>query len=198
MKKLSKLVFGVLAILVITHPLLAQKDIGQQANITTNSQESTANCDNLGQDLSCHLMMTPSTLEEGTKVVGEALGVFGKRTITAEATAVEGAGVGRGEVVNAISSNSSHQVLRLRGGGPKKYQHTGGLKSTGNSSDEEEAAAAPDLESEDTQSMGSEVSKYLKKEIINNIYEECLAEVANMSVGASGARAMGGNSSKEV
>src|SRR3990167_10630372 len=80
------------------------------------------------------------------------------------------------------SSPVSHEVLRLRGGGPKSKfsSSTEALKSTGDSDDEENV---PDLESEDIQPMSSEVSKYLRKEIINNIYEECLAEVANMSIG---------------
>ncbi|HLB34189.1 MAG TPA: hypothetical protein VJK54_08145 [Chthoniobacterales bacterium] len=127
-------------------------------------------------DVAPKLMMNPS-LEEGTKAIGEALGVFGKRTITAEGTAVEGAG--RSNVVNAVSSSN---VLRLRGGGSKKSQTTGGLKSAGDDSDEEEMAVEPDVESEDTQAMGSEVNKYLKNEIINNIYTECLAEVAKLSL----------------
>ncbi|HLB33645.1 MAG TPA: hypothetical protein VJK54_05360 [Chthoniobacterales bacterium] len=130
------------------------------------------------------LAMDPMALEKGGEALGEELGVFGKRTIAAETTSVEGASAsaGRTEIVNAIPSSN---VLRLRGGGPKKSQPTGGLKSTGDSSDEEgsdEGAADPSLESEDTQPMSSEVSKYLKKEIINNIYEECLAEVAKLTM----------------
>src|SRR3990167_6289695 len=63
------------------------------------------------------------------------------------------------------------------------FSKTGGLKAiTATSDEEEDAVADPDLESEDTQLMSSEVSKYLKKEIINNIYEECLAEVAKLTM----------------
>ncbi|HLB33776.1 MAG TPA: hypothetical protein VJK54_06030, partial [Chthoniobacterales bacterium] len=159
--------------------LILEDQIGQRAEITTNYELRTANCDNLGQDLSYHLMMNPATIEEEIKAVGEALGVFGKgEIITAEAT-----GIGRGEIVNTISSSSPDQVLRLRGGGPKKFQPTGGLKSTGDTSDEEEKDANPDVESEDTQPMSGQVNKYLRDEIINNIYTECLAEVAKLSLG---------------
>ncbi|HLB33352.1 MAG TPA: hypothetical protein VJK54_03855, partial [Chthoniobacterales bacterium] len=116
------------------------------SNSSTNYELPTTNCNNQGHDLDCYLMMDPAELkniEEGTKAVGEALGILGKEEIiTAE-------GAGKGDIVNAVSSsNVSHQVLRLRGGGPKqKNKSTGGLKSTGESSDEEND---PDLESEDT------------------------------------------------
>ena len=51
-------------------------------SITANCQLPSANCDNLGQDLSCHLMMNPATPEEGAEALGEGLGVFGKRVTT--------------------------------------------------------------------------------------------------------------------
>src|SRR3990167_2223629 len=165
--------------LLSTQTLIAQAEnqINQQAEITVNCQLPATNCDNSSQDLNCHLMMNPSSIEEGTKAMGKALGILIKGEITtAERVAAEEereAEAGRGEVVNAISSNSSHQVLRLRGGGPKpKKQLTGGFKSTGDSSEEEDTIADPDLESEDTQPMSGEVNKYLKNEIINNIYTE--------------------------
>ena len=165
--------------------LPSENQTGQRAELTANCQLPTANCDNVGTDLSCHLMMNPSTIENGTQALGEALGLLGKEAVTAERTMAEGEGAGRSGIDRALSSsNSSNQVLRLRGGGPKpKNKSTGGLKSTGESSDEDNAD--PDLESEDTQPMGSEVSKYLKKEIINNIYTECLAEVAKLLLGGN-------------
>ncbi|OHE75027.1 MAG: hypothetical protein A3F67_01475 [Verrucomicrobia bacterium RIFCSPHIGHO2_12_FULL_41_10] len=128
-------------------------------------------------------MMNPSTIEEGTKEAGEALGILGGRTITTEKTVVEGVRAGRSDVVNVIASSN---VLRLRGGAPKKIQATRGLKSTGESSEEEELdqeGIDPDLESEANNPMDGEVNKYLKKEIINNIYTECLAKVAQLTLG---------------
>ena len=188
--------------LLSTQTLIAQAEnqINQQAEITVNCQLPATNCDNSSQDLNCHLMMNPSSIEEGTKAMGKALGILRKGEITtAERVAAEEereAEAGRGEVVNAISSNSSHQVLRLRGGGPKpKKQLTGGFKSTGDSSEEEDTIADPDLESEDTQPMSGEVNKYLKNEIINNIYTECLAEVAKLTLGGGTAA---GDISKET
>ena len=105
--------------------------IGQQAKTTMNYELRTTNCGNQGCNLDCHLMMDPSTLEEGIKAVGEALGILEKRTIIAERPVTE---------VGSIPSNSSSQVLRLRGGGPKKSQQSqsdGELKSTGESSEKE-------------------------------------------------------------
>src|SRR3990167_10563495 len=59
------------------------------------------------------LMMNPATIEEEKKVVEDALGILGNRGVPSESSAVEAA---------SISSNRSNQVLRLRGGGPKKSQ----------------------------------------------------------------------------
>ncbi|HLB33339.1 MAG TPA: hypothetical protein VJK54_03785, partial [Chthoniobacterales bacterium] len=132
------------------------------------------------------LMMNPSTLEEGAEAIGEALGVLGKRAVSAKGPAVE---------VASILSISSSQVLRLRGGGPKKSQPTGRLKSTGDTSEEEDGDADPDLESEETSPKSGEVNKYLKNEIINNIYTECLAEVAKLT---QNGRATTENISKET
>src|SRR3990167_1565327 len=101
--------------------LILEDQIGQRVKITTNYQLPTANCDNLGFDLSCHLMMDPAELkniENGTQAIGEALGIVEKEVDTTETAVVTGAG--RSAIERSIaSSNSSHQVLRLRGGGPK-------------------------------------------------------------------------------
>ncbi|HLB32949.1 MAG TPA: hypothetical protein VJK54_01820, partial [Chthoniobacterales bacterium] len=98
--------------------------------------ESTANCNNSDQDMSCYLMMDPLTIEEGTKAIGKA---FGGNAVTAERVMIEGVGVRKNGVETTVSSSSSsNQVLRLRGGGPKKFQPTGGFKSTGDTSDEED------------------------------------------------------------
>ncbi|HLB33823.1 MAG TPA: hypothetical protein VJK54_06265, partial [Chthoniobacterales bacterium] len=69
------------------------------------------------------------------------------------------------------SSPVSHEVLRLRGGGPKSKfsSSTEALKSTGDSDDE------PDEESSDT-------NQYLKNEICDNIYAACLAKVTKISL----------------
>src|SRR3990167_4368764 len=91
--------------------------------------------------LSAHLLpaMNPS-LEEGSKALGEALGIFGRdgassKRIMAGSMEVE-AGVREGDIINVASPNN---ILRLRGGGPKKIrqsQSKGGLKSTGENEDE--------------------------------------------------------------
>ena len=69
--------------------LTLEDQIGQRTKTTTNYELRTANCGNLGQDLSCHLMMNPSTIEEGTKAVEKYLGISERRAITAEKTATE-------------------------------------------------------------------------------------------------------------
>src|SRR3990167_7392674 len=93
--------------------------IDRGGKTTTNCELRTTNCDSLGQDLSCHLMMDPAELkniENGTKAIGEVLGLFGKEAVATETAVVTGAG--RSDIERVISSsNDSHQVLRLRGGG---------------------------------------------------------------------------------
>lgn len=67
--------------------LLSEDEIWQQANITTNSELPTANCNSQGNDLDCDLMMDPEKLkqlEEGEEALKEGLGVFGKRVTTTE------------------------------------------------------------------------------------------------------------------
>ncbi|HLB33469.1 MAG: hypothetical protein A3F67_05050 [Verrucomicrobia bacterium RIFCSPHIGHO2_12_FULL_41_10] len=118
------------------------------------------------------LMMNPSTLEEGAQVGGEALGIFTPAQARKAAQERE-----------AAAKASSTAQLGV---------------SISKNNEENNAAVIPDLESEDTEPMNSQVSKYLKKEIINNIYEECLAEVANLSLGASTGRVVGENTSKEA
>ena len=60
-------------------------EIRQGAKITTNYELRTTNCNNSGTDLSCYLMMNPSTLEEGTEALGEGLGFFGKTDVGVKA-----------------------------------------------------------------------------------------------------------------
>ncbi|HLB34816.1 MAG TPA: hypothetical protein VJK54_11365, partial [Chthoniobacterales bacterium] len=56
--------------------LPSEDKIGQGAKITTNYELPATNCDNLGQDLRCHLMMDPKAAEEGVQAVKEGLGIF--------------------------------------------------------------------------------------------------------------------------
>src|SRR3990167_1122667 len=140
-----------------TAELTLEDQIKQGTKTTTNCQLPTANCNNQGDNLDCHLMMNPSSIEEGTKVVGEALGIFGRGE---EAARVLSASGGRDDVTRISSSSLSNQVLRLR---------DGGLKYTGDSSDEEESDQE-DVElkiaAEDNTSTSNSVNDYIKKEII--------------------------------
>src|SRR3990167_6765353 len=115
------------------------------------------------------LMMNPSTLEEGAEAIGEALGVLGKRAVSAKGPAVE---------VASISSNSSNQVLRLRGGGPKKSQPTGGLKSTGDTSEEEDDDAS-DADSSASEDNSADINDVLNTHIQDAIETEGRAHVAS-------------------
>ncbi|HLB34325.1 MAG TPA: hypothetical protein VJK54_08845, partial [Chthoniobacterales bacterium] len=183
--------------------------IEHRAKNTTNYELQTTNCDNSAGSLNCHLMMNPSSAEEGIQAVHKAFG-----TSEQSAIAVEGSPLGHqamavvpetrmtpkvsvraesSEIEEGMFSSPSNQVLRLREGGPKtKNRPTGGLKYTGDTSEEESDRddVDPDLESENlpsrspegVQSMDSQVNKYLKNEIINNIYTECLAEVAKLTL----------------
>ena len=134
--------------------------------------------------------------------MGEGLGVFGKRVTTTtiassglQTTAVgiasvKGEGTEEGsqfafprdfnfKAEDALSSN----VLRLRGVGPKLKN-----KPTGDSSDEESSDrkdVAFNLKSEDTQSVNSQTKKYLKEEMINDIYEKCSSVVSDNSFSSS-------------
>ncbi|HLB33816.1 MAG TPA: hypothetical protein VJK54_06230, partial [Chthoniobacterales bacterium] len=143
------------------------------------------------------LMMNPS-FEEGTKAVGEALGIFGRGEGLEEISSVR-VGAEGSDGVGAVSlSSSANQVLRLRGGGPKsKNKPTGGLKSTGDSSDEEEDKDDTDITGDQAEAQEVQsASTYLKKEICNNIYEECVAKVASMSLNRS--RFIGGELEEDV
>ncbi|HLB33233.1 MAG TPA: hypothetical protein VJK54_03255, partial [Chthoniobacterales bacterium] len=110
------------------------------------------------------LMMNPS-LEAGTKAIEEALGIFGKREVIAERSVAE-----------VASSNPSGQVLRLRGGGPKKSQPTGGLKSTGDTSDENDA---DDYASDADSSTSEDINNVLNTHIQDAIETEGRAHVAS-------------------
>ena len=142
------------------------------------------------------MMMNPSTAKEGAKAVEKALGISDQSAIIDKGRpmthqAIEGivpvvfVRAGSSEAATEVKANSPPEVLRLRGGGPKlKSGPTGGLKSTGDSDDEEDSDRDedPNLNSEDKFSENREVNKYLKNEIINNIYTECLAEVAKLTL----------------
>ena len=103
--------------------LPSEDQIKQGTKITTNYELPTTHCDNLGQDLSCHLMMDPAELkniEEGTKSLEAVLGIVGKEAVAAERIVVAGAGVEGSNIEGAFSStSSSNQVLRLRDEGSK-------------------------------------------------------------------------------
>ena len=81
-------------------------------------------------------------------------------------TLAESLGVFGKRAVAAEITSGERQVLSVT---------AGGFKTTGENIDAEEDH---DSEAED----GTSVNKYLKNEIINNIYAECLAEVANLSL----------------
>ena len=153
---------------------------------TATCEQSTVNSGNV----ICHLMMNPS-LEEGSQVLGEVLGRGAQGAVAVEKIEAENATIERGTVASAISSNN---VLKRQEDGAKRFQSTEEPQLTGDRSEEENV---PNLESEDALPMISEVSKYLKNEIINNIYEECLAEVAKMSQKGSGSRLAVENERKE-
>src|SRR3990167_9261200 len=187
--------------------LPSENQIGRRVELTTNYELPTANCNNA---LHCYLMMNPS-LEEGTKAIGEALEIFTpaqarkaaqEREAAAKASSTARLGdptsknlfsqsteAAKGFVTPVLESSCPSSASATLKTGSKNqeafsnFSKTGGLKAiTATSDEEEDAVADPDLESEDTQLMSSEVSKYLKKEIINNIYEECLAEVAKLTM----------------
>src|SRR3990167_9552833 len=153
-----------------TAELTLEDQIKQGTKTSTNCQLPTANCNNQGDNLDCHLMMNPSSIEEGTKAIGEALGIVGRGE---EAAGVSSTSEGRGDVARISSSSLSNQVLRFRDGGPKpkksKNELAGGLKSIGDSSDEEESDQE-DVElkiaAEDNPPTSNSVNDYLKKEII--------------------------------
>ncbi|HLB34807.1 MAG TPA: hypothetical protein VJK54_11320 [Chthoniobacterales bacterium] len=100
------------------------------------------------------LMMNPATIEEEKKVVEDALGILGKRGVPSESSAVEAA---------SISSNRSNQVLRLRGGGPKKSQAMGGLKATGDTSEEDNYAS--DADSSASEDINDELNTHIQAAI---------------------------------
>ncbi|HLB34871.1 MAG TPA: hypothetical protein VJK54_11650 [Chthoniobacterales bacterium] len=106
-------------------------------------------------DVTPKLMMNPS-LEEETKTLAKALGVLGKGAVDAKGVMVGGESGGIGAVgamrSNVDSTISSSNVLRLRGGGPKKtqqFQPKGALKSTGESSEEGESGSDPDASADE-------------------------------------------------
>ena len=89
------------------------KDVDNQSSLLVNNSVPISNLPSSISYLGvAPKLMMNSSVEEGTKTIGEALGIFGKKTITAERAAVEeGAGVGRSEVVSAIpSSNGKHSI----------------------------------------------------------------------------------------
>src|SRR3990167_4160653 len=96
--------------------LSSECQIRQQAKPTTNCELRTTNCNNSGTDLSCYLMMNPSSIEEGTKAVGEALGIVGRGE---EAAGVSSASGGRDDVARISSISLFSEVFRLQNGGSK-------------------------------------------------------------------------------
>src|SRR3990167_959295 len=95
-------------------------------------------------------MMNPSIIEGGTKAVEDALGILGKRGVTTGSSGAE------------ATSVSSH-VLRLRGGGPKKSQAMGGLKATGDTSDDDDDAS--DADSSASEDINDELNTHIQAAI---------------------------------
>src|SRR3990167_2738414 len=110
--KRSKFLFSSVVLFAIT-TLFAkiEKKLEVIDQPTTNCQLPTANCNNSSLDLSCYLMMNSSTIEEGTKAAGEALGIWGREEGISGALSVR-AGLGRNNGVSAVSSNVRLQTIR--------------------------------------------------------------------------------------
>lgn len=88
---MKKIITFFLLVISTSFSFLIAQENNQITDYRTQATELKSN--NLNTGLNCHLMMNPS-LEEGVDRLGEALGVFGRRTITAETTAVEIGSVG--------------------------------------------------------------------------------------------------------
>src|SRR3990167_9895035 len=65
------------------------KDVDNQSSLLANNSVPISNLPSSISYLGvAHKLMMNSSVEEGTKTIGEALGIFGKKTITAERAAV--------------------------------------------------------------------------------------------------------------
>src|SRR3990167_6597775 len=110
------------------------------------------------------LMMNPSSLKTGEQAVGKSVGVFRtsatetERTIAAARTTGGGVTSVRSGQGNAAAASSDYSAV------------AGGFRG--------EVEADDDVDAEESHST----NKYLKKLIQDNIYEECLAEVAKLSL----------------
>ncbi|HLB33854.1 MAG TPA: hypothetical protein VJK54_06420, partial [Chthoniobacterales bacterium] len=140
------------------------------------------------------LMMNPSTEEEGIKAMEKVLGISPQGAAIEEGTAVEHQTVGvvaeiRETPIVSVSSGSNEVEMKRFSNASSQV-----LKSE-EESDNSEELKDPDLESEDNGIINSQINKYLKNEIINNIYTECLAEVAKFSLEG---RVTAENASKEI
>src|SRR3990167_9513580 len=163
------------------------KDVDNQSSLLANNSVPISHLPSsisyLG--ITPKLMMNPS-LEAGTKSLTEALGILEKRAIIEEGSVVK---------VDSIPSNSSNQVLRLRGGGPKKSQPMGELKATGDTSTEKESArddADLDSASSDEEDAHHEILNDSsltafdqEDSSVNMIYERVLWWKANKTVGGT-------------
>src|SRR3990167_9045171 len=141
------------------------KDVDNQSSLLANNSVPISHLPSsisyLG--ITPKLIMNPSTIENGTKSLGEAFGVLGKRV----GTVTEGEEASRNDVAQAFSSsNSSNQVLRLRGGGPKKPQPTEGSKATRDSSDEDgEDDNASDADSSEEEDIHDVLNAHIEDAI---------------------------------
>ena len=126
--------------------------IGQQANITTNYELPTTNCNNQGAGLDCYLMMDPAELKNIEEGIEGVKGSSGKVGISSKVV----------DTISAIDSpvrSSSSSVTALE-------KTTSGVV----------VASTVDETGE-----GNTTNAFLEEEICNNIYTSCLAKVAAMS-----------------
>ncbi|HLB34918.1 MAG TPA: hypothetical protein VJK54_11890 [Chthoniobacterales bacterium] len=65
-----------------------EDQVGQRAEITTNYELRTANCDNSSENLNCYLMMDPAAIEEAGKALKRDLGISGENALQAQTISV--------------------------------------------------------------------------------------------------------------
>ena len=128
------------------------------------------------------LMMDQSSAEEGIKAVKKTFETSEQNAVAAEGTVLEHQVVGvaaeiketplvsvsaeSNKVATQSFSNASPQILK-----------------SGKEKENSEEFQDPDFELRNNTPITTQVNKYIKNEIINNIYTECLAEAAKLSLG---------------
>ncbi|HLB34306.1 MAG TPA: hypothetical protein VJK54_08750 [Chthoniobacterales bacterium] len=139
--------------------------ITQRVEPITNCELRTTNWDNLDEDLSCHLMM------------------YSESSITGSISRTAEEGSGKNEqpvhwwnslITLFVDRGSEEGVPSVRV--DEDIIHTKTAK---------EKVTDADSEFEGSLLMNGQVNKYLKNEIISNIYTECLAEVAKLTFTSS-------------